>query len=119
MSKLKQVENPIEWGLYYDKSEADKVIAEKNKVIAELEEKLIEQTTLRVWAELQLRRQKYRRCLDKARWCENRSDKLFEDTLSVRDLGFEPSDELTFKLAFFRKWHKRWLEFAEKFKEVK
>lgn len=28
MSELKQVENPIEWGLYYDKAEVDEAIAE-------------------------------------------------------------------------------------------
>lgn len=36
MSELKQVENPIEWGLYYDKSEADKVIAGKDTEIQRL-----------------------------------------------------------------------------------
>ena len=31
--ELKQVENPIEWGLYYDKAEVDEAIAElKNKL---------------------------------------------------------------------------------------
>ena len=74
----------------YIKSEADKVIAHH----------------------------KYKRCLAMARWCESRSNKLFEDTLYVRDMGLEPSDELTFKLEFFRKWYKRWLKLAEKFKEA-
>ena len=76
--------------LVYLKSEADKVIAHH----------------------------KYKRCLAMARWCESRSNKLFEDTLYVRDMGLEPSDELTFKLEFFRKWYKRWLKLAEKFKEA-
>ena len=39
---------------YYPKSEAD-------KVITKLKEKLVEQTTLRVWAEIQLRHNKYKR----------------------------------------------------------
>lgn len=33
MRELKQVENPIEWGLYYDKTEVDAVIADlENKI---------------------------------------------------------------------------------------
>lgn len=35
--KLEQVENPIEWGLYYDQSEVDAAIAELKDVIRELQ----------------------------------------------------------------------------------
>lgn len=60
----------------YDKSEADKVIAELRAQIVQadaeranaLKEKLVEHATLREWAELQLRHQKYKRCLDKANY---------------------------------------------------
>ena len=83
--------------LFYLKSEAD-------KVIAKLKEKLVEQMTLRVWAELQLRHQKYMRCLAMARWCK---------------AGMYLSYECDFKREWWNKWHKRWLELAEKFKEAK
>lgn len=36
--KLEQVENPIEWGLYYDKSEVDEAIAELKAALNEAEE---------------------------------------------------------------------------------
>ena len=60
----------------YLKSEADKVIAELRAQIVQadaecanaLKEKLVEHATLREWAELQLRHQKYKRCLDKANY---------------------------------------------------
>lgn len=35
--ELKQVENPIEWGLYYDKSEVDAAIAELKEALQESE----------------------------------------------------------------------------------
>jgi hypothetical protein len=62
----------------YPKSEADKVIAEKDK-----------------------------RCLAMARWCESRRVDSADCTIPKR------------KWEFFARWHKRWLELAEKFKEVK
>ena len=60
----------------YLKSEADKVIAELRAQIVQadaeranaLKEKLVEHATFREWAELQLRHQKYKRCLDKANY---------------------------------------------------
>ena len=104
---------------YYLKSEADKVIAdleESHKMeveqllmeIVELKEKLVEQATLRAWAELQLRRHKYKRCLAMARWCHNESLWWYS-----KGYGFEKYDK------FCEKWEKRWLEIAEQFKEAK
>jgi len=63
----------------YLKSEADKVIAEKDKVIAH---------------------QKYKRCLAMARCC----NRMFSSTFG--------------KERYWQKWNRRWLELAEKFKEV-
>lgn len=60
----------------YDKSEVDKVIAGLRAQIVQadaecdntLKEKLVKHATLHEWAELQLRHQKYKRCLAMARW---------------------------------------------------
>ncbi len=40
--ELKQVENPIEWGLYYDKAEVDEAIAELKHQIWEADERAID-----------------------------------------------------------------------------
>ena len=102
MSELKPYigPHPIDHTLteYYLKSEAD-------KVITKLKEKLVEQTTLRVWAEIQLRHNKYKRCLAMAWWCS-------------AELGMLVSTWES-KIKHYKKWQKRWLELAEKFKEAK
>ena len=51
-------------------------------------------------------RHKYKRCLAMARWCTAERD-IFNLTPKFA------------KVKFYRKWHKRWLELAEKFKEAK
>ena len=55
-------------------------------------------------AEQEIRHHKYKRCLAMARWCER---KRF-DAADYRI----PRE----KWEFYDKWHKRWLELAEKFK---
>lgn len=60
----------------------------------------------------ELRYQKYKRCLNKAEWCEERCARY--DALQERT-GFDWSKEIDF---YFR-WYQRWLELAEKFKEAK
>lgn len=74
-----------------DKSEADKVIA----------------------------RHKYKRCLAMARWCRLHDE--FTQLESER-LGLPRRAifmEYRRKAMWWNKWHKRWLELAEKFKEAK
>lgn len=73
----------VEYREVYLKSEADKVIAEKDK---------------------QLRRYKYKRCLDMAKWCYDRW---------IREYN---SSRLQ-KSRFYAEWQKRWEKLAEKFKE--
>ena len=108
---------------YYLKSDAD-------KVIAELQEKLKEQTSIAEegWKEAgiyhtsyaeavkelyeknkEARHHKYKRCLAMARWCRYWAG--YWETC-------EPSDCSMFivKARYYRKWRKRWLELAEKFK---
>lgn len=56
-------------------------------------------------ADKKLRRQKYKRCLAMAWWCS-------------AELGMLVST-WEFKIKHYKKWHKRWLELAEQFKEKK
>ena len=111
--ELEQVENPIEWGLYYDKSEVDAAItelkAENERLNRELEhvkdgdcintcdvvEKHVKE------ADKAIARQKYKRCLAMAKLCHWK--------MGVFIYKKEKND-------FYHRWHKRWLAIAEKFK---
>ena len=53
--------------------------------------------------EYELRKQKYKRCLAMAKWCDAERD-IFNLTPKVT------------KVEFFARWHKRWSMLAEKFK---
>lgn len=103
----------------YLKREADKVIAEKDKEIQRLEN-LCESYRIdcdnlaireaNAYKEIerdnkQLRHQKYKRCLAMAMWCS-------------AELGMLVST-WEFKIKHYKKWHKRWREIAEQFKEAK
>ena len=98
-----------------DKSEADKVIEEKNEKIDELEERIdeLQKATDSAWSKVnamydELRHQKYKRCVAMAKLCHERSLWWYSN-----GYGFEKYDK------FCEKWEKRWLELAEKFKEAK
>ena len=96
----------------YLKSEADKVISEKDAYIAELKNyadevnkdfDLVDNQNERLLKIV--RHNKYKRCLAMAWWCS-------------AELGMLVSTWES-KIKHYKKWHKRWLELAEKFKEVK
>ena len=112
----------------YNKSEADKVIAEKDKEIARLKDsigKLLKAKTEQVMDEVfqrciiygdgfvpvehamrlvaELRHQKYKRCLAMAEKCE-------------AWIRLDVSPRHTHR---FIRWYKIWLKLAEKFKEAK
>lgn len=99
--------------LYYDKSEADNVIAELKKQIELLqkEKKIIrdlyigERNDCIIWASRAIHN-KRKRCLAMARWCASRS--------VVWGI-----DNRWDKVTFHDKWKEIWLELAEKFKEAK
>lgn len=126
--------------LVYLKSEADKAIAEKDRKNAELKDKcqmhdffwegcgfkklgFKNSIAVRDYcdelkrqnkdllqkcrkANRELRHQKFKRCLAMARWCERKR---------IDAADYRITRE---KWEFYDKWHKRWLELAEQFKEV-
>jgi hypothetical protein len=115
---------------FYLKSEADKVLADLEEshkkevgqllieiagLKADYKEACDRLQTANLIKDEQLaatRHSKYKRCLNKAEWCEElcaRYDVLQERT------GFSWRREIDF---YFR-WSQRWLELAEKFKETK
>ena len=53
-----------------------------------------------------IRRQKYKRCLAMAEWCDAEAD--------CADADGDYND-----MCFYQKWHEKWLELADKFKENK
>lgn len=90
----------------YLKSEADKMIAEKDKEIAESKNyadevnkdfELVDNQNERLLKIV--RHQKYKRCLAMAKWC-------------LRE--YLNCDK--YKITFWLKWRRRWLELAEVFK---
>ncbi len=102
----------------YLKSEADKVIAEKDAKILALDAEVFKQKhhaklflDERNYAETQLHRHKYKRCLAMAKWCEMGISYWDDDE---QEGGWEYK-----KLRHCIRWKKRWLELAEKFKEAK
>lgn len=74
---------------WYEKSEADKVIAH----------------------------QKYKRCLDNAWQCKKLSYVYTVNACNHRGWNIERYYDK--KAELYRKWHKRWLELAGQFKETK
>ena len=86
---------------------SDKVIAEKDKEIAELQKQVHDYAqglyVIQERAEKEARHHKYKRCLAMAKWCNERH--TFNETNEKR--------------TWLHKWHKRWLELAEKFKPNK
>lgn len=98
----------------YLKSEADKVIAElieKNKRLARKDIIMASNAIKDVYKEL--RHSKYKRCLDKAKWCFTKSNYHF-----VLARHGENGKENNRRSILYAKWHKRWLELAKKFKEA-
>lgn len=92
---------------YYHKSEADKVIAEKDTKIIQLEA-FIENYN-RISREIinNANHQKHKRCLAMARICYMKSWDCLQH-ISPRE-----------KYDHWKKWQTRWTELADKFKEAK
>ena len=118
------------YSIVYYADDVDKVIANRDYEIKELKDslgKLLRAKTEQIMDEVmqktliygegfvrvedamkliaELRHHKYKRCLAMAWWCS-------------AELGMLVST-WEFKIKHYKKWHKRWLELAEKFKEAK
>jgi hypothetical protein len=132
MSELKAYKGDIYIPVYgsiadakvYLKSEADKVIAEKDAEIVELKKQVHDYAqglyVIQARADKDARHHKYKRCLAMARWCREslRLMRTYEVTVDYWNL--EPGHDAEYfckKGDFYSKWRKRWLELAEKFKE--
>ena len=96
---------------YYLKSEADKFIAELKADYQEACDRLQTANIIKDEQLAETRHQKWKRCLNKAEWCEERCARY--DSLQEHS-GFSWRREIDF---YFR-WYQRWLALAEKFKEA-
>lgn len=131
----------------YLKSEVDRVITTKDSIIADMNAELVRRSekivklqsklTLASLAEecsylrhrrcnycSELQRQKYKRCLAMAKWCKDKVDAIKNGYIrssieSQNGIMTTCPPECNPKFSFYSKWHKRWLELAEKFKEAK
>lgn len=104
--------NAIKLGLrndeLYFKSEVDKLIAELKKE----NEYIIENTAEVINAQdLEIRHQKYKRCLAMAEWCFTKSNYHFVLARHGEDVKENHRRDI-----LYIKWNKRWLEIAEEFK---
>ena len=100
---------------FYLKSEADKVIAELEERIADGDNDFDMANSQNERLLKIVRRYKYKRAIDKAKWCEAESWILRNTPLweMFSHEVWQHDDE------FWQRWHERWLELAEKFKETK
>jgi hypothetical protein len=103
--------------LFYIKSEADKVIAKLESEITQLSKQSsckFSDDCLRVrQLKRELRRQKYKRCLAMARWCESEENRL-EAIAPIFDTNKECWE---YNSDYWYKQRERWLKIAEKIKE--
>ena len=95
---------PVEEETCYLKSEADKLIAEKDAKIKKLEKCKQWMKVCEEIAAVKERRQKYKRCLS-----------IISNIKAAQGRAFFVSDEY---LEWLTKWLERWLKIAEKFHEV-
>ena len=85
----------------YKENDADRYIAELQSA---------NQLEIDEWYN-KLMHQKYKRCLDKAEWCEKKKKRL--EAISPM---FDTSKECwEYGSDYWNKWHKRWLELAKQF----
>jgi hypothetical protein len=94
----------------YLKSEADKVIADLKADYKEACDRLQTANLIKDEQLAATSHQKYKRCLNKAEWCEERCARY--DVLQERT-GFSWRREIDF---YFR-WSQRWLELADQFSD--
>lgn len=113
-------------GEYYTRTDADNVIAEKDKEIQRLEnlcesyridcDNLAITTDRMRTAGRTLREKmthhKYKRCLDKAELCRLEQERI--ELIECQDITDYDFNKLV--KGFYKKWREHWLKIAEKFK---
>lgn len=109
---------------YYLKSDADKVIAElKDKAIQYKvlnKEHCRDLNTQERFFAKQIAHHKYKRCLAMAMWCESEAQKCLTQQSAL--IYFSHTDRFQYLQWYFThlsRWHRIWLELAEKLKEAK
>ena len=100
--------------------EQESEIADKDAKILALDAEVVKQKhhaklffDERNYAETQLRRQKYKRCLAMSEMCEARYD---EEDAKVNGCGLS-WEYISKEMKYWERWRNRWLELAEKFKD--
>lgn len=124
MSELKiYKQSDILWGHWFTeycrKDEADKVITEKDKLIAELKE-IDSKNRSAYYKDLAMmakdvEHHKYKRCLAMAKMCEERYHYL----TCLENYQLTDKEYQQVICDYWDRWYKRWLKIAEKFKEAK
>lgn len=121
MSELKEIgirweeDGKLHFSHVYLKSEADKVIAdliEKNERLSNKNLIMASETIKNLFEEI-----RHTRCLDNAWWCRKLSNAYAWSASNLR--GWKIAVYYDKKAELYRKWRKRWLALAEKFKEAK
>ena len=97
-------------GEYYTRTDADAVIEELKADYKEACGRLQTANLIKNEQIAATRHSKYKRCINKAEWCEERCARY--DALQERT-GFSWRMEID---VYFR-WYQRWLQLAEKFKD--
>jgi hypothetical protein len=92
---------------WYEKSEADKVIAELKADYKEACDRLQTANLIKDEQLAATRHNKYKRCLSMARWCKRKR-------IDAADYRIPRK-----KWEFYDKWYKRWLKIADQIKEAK
>lgn len=99
----------------YYKNDVDKVIAEKDAKILALDAEVFKEKhhakqffDERNYAETQLRHQKHKRCLDKAKWCDER---IARYTLQEEIQGISWQKEIR----FYRRLKDKFIEISKQF----
>lgn len=100
----------------YFKSEADKVISDKDDKITQYKvlykEKCRDINNQERHFAKQIHHQKYKRCLAMADLCEARYD---EEDAKVNGCGAS-WEYISKEMKYWERWHERWLELADEFK---
>ena len=109
------------YNIKYSRDEWAKACNQKDKEIAELNARIADGDKDFEMANNQnerllkiVRHQKYKRCLDKVKWCFTKSNYHF-----VLARHGEDAKENNRRSILYSKWRKRWLKIAKKFQEAK